>query len=140
MKPGLGRSDARCAVSWSGGKDSMLALDRALRQGLHLTHLVNLYDAGSGRVRVHGVRRELIARQALKRSGRARPVVRESGARSHRVREESELALHGVPVALSYLLGVGTDPIEQRLHTARQPLKLLATVGRDPLPIRMLPA
>jgi len=52
------------AVSWSGGKDSMLALDRAVRRGLDVRWLFNLYDAASERVRFHAVRRELIARQA----------------------------------------------------------------------------
>src|SRR5947208_7520542 len=54
----------RHALFWSGGKDSLLALDRAQRAGVPVTHLVNLYDAASGRVRFHGVRRELIAAQA----------------------------------------------------------------------------
>jgi uncharacterized protein (TIGR00290 family) len=43
------------AVFFSGGKDSMLALDRALRRGLRVTRLVTLYDEASGRVRFHGV-------------------------------------------------------------------------------------
>ena len=53
-----------CALSWSGGKDSTLALDHALRAGLPVRHLFNIYDGRSGRVRFHGVRRELIAAQA----------------------------------------------------------------------------
>lgn len=53
-----------CAVAWSGGKDSALALDRAVRQGLGVTHLFNLYEGSTGRVRFHGVPGELIARQA----------------------------------------------------------------------------
>ena len=52
------------AVSWSGGKDSTLALDRAVRSGLDVRHLFNLYDAASGRVAFHGTRAELIRRQA----------------------------------------------------------------------------
>jgi uncharacterized protein (TIGR00290 family) len=52
------------AVLWSGGKDSMLALDRAVRDGVPVTTLLNFHDAASGRVRFHGVRAELIARQA----------------------------------------------------------------------------
>lgn len=52
------------ALSWSGGKDSTLALDRALRGKLPIRHLFNLYDADSGRVAFHGVRAELIRRQA----------------------------------------------------------------------------
>ena len=42
------------AVSWSGGKDSMLALDRAVRAGLDIRYLVTLYDPALGRVRFHG--------------------------------------------------------------------------------------
>jgi len=53
-----------CALSFSGGKDSMLALDRAIRRSWPVTHLVNLYDAASERVRFHGVRKALIQAQA----------------------------------------------------------------------------
>ncbi|HEY7346976.1 MAG TPA: hypothetical protein VH599_01560 [Ktedonobacterales bacterium] len=53
-----------CALSFSGGKDSMLALDRAIRRGWPVTSLLNLYDAASQRVRFHGVRKELIQAQA----------------------------------------------------------------------------
>lgn len=52
------------ALSWSGGKDSTLALDRALRQGLRVERLFNLYDAVSERVAFHGVRAAMIRRQA----------------------------------------------------------------------------
>jgi uncharacterized protein (TIGR00290 family) len=52
------------ALMTSGGKDSTLALDRALRQGLDVTLLANIYEGSTNRVRFHGVRRELIARQA----------------------------------------------------------------------------
>ena len=53
-----------CALSFSGGKDSMLALDRAVRRGWRVDYLLNLYDAASQRVRFHGVRQELIQAQA----------------------------------------------------------------------------
>lgn len=43
------------AVCFSGGKDSMLALDRAQRAGLHVARLVTLYDEASERVRFHAV-------------------------------------------------------------------------------------
>ncbi len=46
--------DATCAVFFSGGKDSMLALDRSVRQGRRIATLVTLYDAASQRVRFHG--------------------------------------------------------------------------------------
>lgn len=54
----------RCALSFSGGKDSILALDRALRQGLQVDFLVTMYDEASRRVRFHGVPLELIQAQA----------------------------------------------------------------------------
>ncbi len=52
------------AVAWSGGKDSLLALDRADRTGERVTHLFNLYEASTGLVRFHGVPRGWIAEQA----------------------------------------------------------------------------
>ncbi len=52
------------ALLWSGGKDSLLALDRARRAGLEISQLVNIYEGSSGRVRFHGVRKEVIAAQA----------------------------------------------------------------------------
>ncbi|MBI4503658.1 MAG: diphthine--ammonia ligase [Gemmatimonadetes bacterium] len=52
------------ALMTSGGKDGTLALDRALRTGLDVRMLANIYEGSTGRVRFHGVRQELIARQA----------------------------------------------------------------------------
>lgn len=52
-----------CALVGSGGKDSTLALDRVRGAGLEVRWLVNLYEGSSGRVRFHGVRAELVARQ-----------------------------------------------------------------------------
>jgi uncharacterized protein (TIGR00290 family) len=52
------------ALMSSGGKDSTLALDRARRQDLDVRYLVNIYDGETNRVRFHGVRHELIQRQA----------------------------------------------------------------------------
>jgi diphthine-ammonia ligase len=54
----------RCAVMWSGGKDSALAAHRARRDGLQIACLVNFYDEETGRVRFHATRTELIAAQA----------------------------------------------------------------------------
>jgi len=54
----------KCALFWSGGKDSLLALDRALRAGLDVTHLVTIYEGNTDRVRFHGVRRSLLQAQA----------------------------------------------------------------------------
>ena len=50
----MGRHEPRVVI-FSGGKDSMLALDRATRQGYTNLRLVTLYDGPSGRVRFHGV-------------------------------------------------------------------------------------
>lgn len=52
------------AVSWSGGKDSTLALDRAVRSGLHVRHLFTLYDPISARVRFHGTPIPILQLQA----------------------------------------------------------------------------
>jgi diphthine-ammonia ligase len=53
-----------CALSFSGGKDSMLTLDRAVRTNQHVDYLVTMYDAVSERVRFHGVPIALIQAQA----------------------------------------------------------------------------
>jgi uncharacterized protein (TIGR00290 family) len=54
----------RCAVMWSGGKDSALAAHRARRDGVEIACLVNFFDEDTGRVRFHATRTELIAAQA----------------------------------------------------------------------------
>ena len=54
----------RCAVMWSGGKDSALAAYRARRAGHETACLVNFFDEATGRVRFHATRAELIAAQA----------------------------------------------------------------------------
>ncbi len=54
----------RYALSFSGGKDSTLALDRAVRQGLDVAYLFNIFEGSSGRVRFHGIQAPLIAAQA----------------------------------------------------------------------------
>jgi len=48
----------------SGGKDCTLALDRARRQGYDVRYLANIYEGLTGRIRFHGLRRELIETQA----------------------------------------------------------------------------
>jgi uncharacterized protein (TIGR00290 family) len=53
------------ALFWSGGKDSLLALDRARRAGMDVTHLVNIFDQTTARVRFHGIKKELIGAQAV---------------------------------------------------------------------------
>jgi diphthine-ammonia ligase len=54
----------RYALSFSGGKDSTLALDRATRQGLDVAYLFNIFEGLTGRVRFHGIQARLIAAQA----------------------------------------------------------------------------
>ncbi len=52
------------AVSWSGGKDCCLAFWKAESEGFEVQCLLNTYREDSGRVAFHGVRTELIRRQA----------------------------------------------------------------------------
>jgi uncharacterized protein (TIGR00290 family) len=53
-----------CALSWSGGKDSALALWTLRRQQLEPRALITTITEGYERVSMHGVRRQLLARQA----------------------------------------------------------------------------
>ncbi len=50
-------------VSWSGGKDSCMALYEALRLGYKVTHLVNFISNDEKRVRFHGTNADLIRQQ-----------------------------------------------------------------------------
>lgn len=50
-----GQGHERYAVMFSGGKDSMLALDRVARAGYRDLTLLTLYDGATERVRFHGV-------------------------------------------------------------------------------------
>jgi uncharacterized protein (TIGR00290 family) len=50
---------------WSGGKDSALALHRARTGGMQVTRLINFFEAGTGRVRFHATRTEMIRAQVL---------------------------------------------------------------------------
>ena len=52
------------ALMTSGGKDATVALDRARRDGLDVQFLAALYDGASGRVRFHGLRKQLLVDQA----------------------------------------------------------------------------
>lgn len=52
------------AVSWSGGKDCCSAYWKAVSEGFDVQYLLNTYREDSGRVAFHGVRAELIRRQA----------------------------------------------------------------------------
>ena len=50
--------------SWSGGKDSCLALSRALKNNFAVTHLLTMFDETGGRSRSHAVSREVMQAQA----------------------------------------------------------------------------
>jgi len=50
-------------VSWSGGKDSCMALYEAMRSGHKVTHLVNFISNDDKRVRFHGTNADLIKQQ-----------------------------------------------------------------------------
>lgn len=64
IHPGLAlRPRLRVALSWSGGKDSALALARLLEAG-HEVALVHLTDAATRRDRAHGVPDFLVEEQA----------------------------------------------------------------------------
>jgi uncharacterized protein (TIGR00290 family) len=52
------------ALSWSGGKDSALALWTLRRQALQPQALITTVTEGYDRISMHGVRRDLLARQA----------------------------------------------------------------------------
>ncbi|QCK17005.1 Dph6-related ATP pyrophosphatase [Mangrovivirga cuniculi] len=51
-------------ISWSGGKDAALALYFAQKRGLNVDLLFTSIQASVNRVSMHGVRRELIKKQA----------------------------------------------------------------------------
>lgn len=50
-------------ASWSGGKDSCLALWRAQKLGLNITHLLTVLDESGLKTRSHGVSKALISLQ-----------------------------------------------------------------------------
>lgn len=55
----------RVFSSWSGGKDCMLAIYRLQKSGSHqISYLVNMCDAETDYSRSHGIKQELIVRQA----------------------------------------------------------------------------
>jgi len=65
---------SKYALMWSGGKDSALALQRAIAAGLQVTRLVNIHDAATRRVRFHGTRVEMIQAQADAAGMELRPI------------------------------------------------------------------
>jgi len=54
----------RAFFSWSGGKDSMLALHRALDAGYHVEALLSMFDEEGERSRSHGLLPHLVRAQA----------------------------------------------------------------------------
>ncbi|MBT2689883.1 diphthine--ammonia ligase [Bacillus sp. ISL-47] len=54
----------RVALSWSGGKDSCLALEALVKQGVEVTCLITTVPAEIGRTFGHGEKTELITLQA----------------------------------------------------------------------------
>ena len=54
----------RAFCSWSGGKDSCLALGRAIENGYEITHLLTMFDETGLRSRSHSVSREVMQAQA----------------------------------------------------------------------------
>src|SRR4051812_6827606 len=56
-------ASAPIALSWSGGKDSALALSAVRSQGAHVQALVTTVTDVYERISMHGVRRDLLARQ-----------------------------------------------------------------------------
>jgi uncharacterized protein (TIGR00290 family) len=55
---------APVGLAWSGGKDSALALRALRRDGVEVAALLTTITEGYDRVSMHGVRRELVRRQA----------------------------------------------------------------------------
>jgi uncharacterized protein (TIGR00290 family) len=51
--------------SWSGGKDSCLALQRAVRSGFEVTHLLTMFDETGLRSRSHAVSLSVMQAQAV---------------------------------------------------------------------------
>jgi len=57
-------TEGKYVVSWSGGKDSCLALYESLKQGYKVSHLANFISHGPKRVRFHGTFAGLIQGQS----------------------------------------------------------------------------
>ena len=57
-------NDGNYAVSWSGGKDSCMALQEALNRGLKISHIVNFISDNPTKVRCHGTDSNLICLQS----------------------------------------------------------------------------
>lgn len=54
----------KAVCSWSGGKDSCLAIYRARQDGVKVSYLLNMVCEEDGRSASHGLRAEVLAAQA----------------------------------------------------------------------------
>jgi diphthine-ammonia ligase len=57
--------DNHYAVSWSGGKDSCMALYEGLQQGLKISHIMNFISDNPQKVRFHGTDAQIIGMQSM---------------------------------------------------------------------------
>ena len=57
-------NNKKAFCSWSGGKDSCLALSRAIANGYEVTHLLTMFDDRENHSRSHAVRLEVMQSQA----------------------------------------------------------------------------
>ena len=64
MRKSESLNNKRCMVSWSGGKDSCLAMYRAIQAGAKIERLVNMKIEDGMRSRSHGLRSGVIDAQA----------------------------------------------------------------------------
>lgn len=55
---------AEIVLAWSGGKDAAMALHELRRSGVHVDELFTTIDTSRQRSSMHGLRRDLLARQA----------------------------------------------------------------------------
>jgi diphthine-ammonia ligase len=83
----------RVAASWSGGKDSCLALNRVIALGAKPVALVTVFDESGARSRSHGLRQEVLAAQA-DRLGVGLRVVQASWATYEAVFKQELRSLH----------------------------------------------
>ncbi|MGH7860524.1 MAG: diphthine--ammonia ligase [Candidatus Binatia bacterium] len=88
------RSKERVLFSWSGGKDSAMALHEVRSRGeVEVAALVTTVTEGFDRVSMHGVRRELLARQAQALGVPLEEVVIPRGATNEQYESRLEAAL-----------------------------------------------
>ncbi len=105
----------QAAVSWSGGKESYLALDRALR-AFDVQALLTMFTEDGARSRSHGLRPEVIARQA--ELLRLRPVSRKASWKTYE--QEFKRALYDLAGdGLSHMIFGDVFPHEHKAWVER---------------------